>query len=89
MPFEYSTQLSSNPVSQPLISRLYDHHDTPYELPKALTKDCCLNPGSNVCTHSGRHLWQTPLRRRKVPKRSLSTASFASVIPPQPRHRRE
>ena len=89
MRFEYSTLLPSNPVSQPLISRFYDHHDTPYESPKALTADICLIPYSNVCTHTGRYLWQASLHRRKVPQRSLSTVSFAGVVHPQPRHRRE
>ena len=31
MPFQYSTLSLPNPVSQPLISRFYVHHDTPYE----------------------------------------------------------
>ena len=31
MRFEYSTLSPPNPVSQPLISQFYVHHDTPYE----------------------------------------------------------
>ena len=89
MHFEYSTLTSPNPVSQPLISRFYVHHDTPCESPKALTTDSYLTPDSGACTHSGRHLWQAPLPCQQDPQRSLATAPFSDgVIPPLPRHRR-
>ena len=85
MRFEYSTLSPQNPVSQPLISRFYVHHDTPYESPKALTTDSYLTPDSGA----GRHLWQAPLLCRDDPEQSLITVSFYDgVIPPLPRHRR-
>ena len=80
MRFEYSTLLPLNPVSQTLISRFYAHHDTPYELPKALTTDCCLNPDSNVCTHSGRHLWQAPMAGTSVPPESPPKKSIYCLL---------